>query len=148
MLGKSYIIAGVLFLLNLAVLFSIGFRTLIPLQLQVLTYAGSGLFGYALLNLIRAKRKLLYTALMVSIPSLLLVFNYSMSKDGYTQQYVIVPSFTAETLVHFSNGELQPYAGARFFFDYTEVRKKSRARYHFAFGGLGWVVVKQRELLP
>ena len=147
-LHKSYTRIGLLVLLNVYILLRYGLLTLIPVHMLLFSYVSLTAVSFAVIPYLRFKYRMLLPVVAPSIISLLIVINYTITTGEFSQQYQLYPFSGATTVVSFTHGELEPYTGARFFSDYTELLNKSRARYDFGFGCLGWVVVKQRQLLP
>jgi len=147
-LRKSYTRIVVVMLLNIYVLLRFGLLTLVPVHILLLSYVSAIGLSFAVIPYLRYKYRTLLPVILPSIVSLLIVLNYTVTTGEFSQQYQFYPFSGTTTVVSFTHGELEPYAGARFFSDYTELLNKRSARYHFEFGCLGLIVVKQRQLLP
>jgi len=141
----SKLFAFVLLLINVGILFRVGFFTVVPIVYLAAMYVlpmlafllFTGVIGYFYQRFLSVGQTLLWTFTLVNA---LLVFNYSTATSPRQLEYHIAPQQTS-TLLALEQNELNRYPHLRFFFDDASVFSSRKITYTFANGGLGLPVV-------
>jgi hypothetical protein len=136
---------------NLYCFFHIGFRTLVPLSILLLSYPFLGVMSYYLSKFLvkktQQKRQLLiaiiYAPLLISC---FLFINYHFSSAEKMSQTYQIKKGINSTLIELKNDELADDAGVRLFFDYSQVQRATDITYVFRKGRLGLTVISDYKI--
>ncbi|HYG14420.1 MAG TPA: DnaJ domain-containing protein [Bacteroidia bacterium] len=158
---KTYwFIATIVSTVNVVTFFNIGFKTLIPLQILLLLYAGIIAVSFVFTLVIKFKnqqRKLVSLVLGPAVITVLLMVNFWVSFNPVKESYYFSLNreirskngrvyYKTSSLMQLENNKYDEYFGLRAFIDINEIRRSNYVTFTFKKGILGFRVLKEYKL--